>query len=144
MLKLGHDQRGDSIVEVLIAIAIVSLVLVSGYVISNKNAQAIQNNEERVQAQHIVEAQIDALRAKCGLSTDSTCFTSGDCFVGADERDPSDSGSPCDQSQPGSGATYHVAVSGPASNVYTVAVTWTSIGAASNDDSNVTMYYRLD
>jgi prepilin-type N-terminal cleavage/methylation domain-containing protein len=139
MRLIRNDQRGDTIIEVLIAIAIVSLVLTSAYVITSKNTLAIQNSQERSQAQHLVEAQIEALRAKGSLDNSS------DCFVGNVEHQPTESGSPCDSIKAtGSGATYKLAVTYDASSgVYTVSATWGSLGGSSDTDSNVTMYYRL-
>lgn len=131
-----NNERGDTIVEVLIAIGIISLVLVTSYAITNKNTAAIQQNQERVQAQHLVEAQIEALRSQGGLTT------SGDCFNGATET------ATCNNfTQAGSGATYTASVTGPvgvpATGTYTVKVTWTSLGSGTVGDSKVTMFYRL-
>jgi len=132
---LALNRRGDTIVEVLIAIAIVSLVLTAAYVITTKNTIAIQANQERIQAQHLVEGQIEALRAQNGLPTGDTCFlTSG---AGA-------AGATCNAiSQTGSGATYAATITGPTAGVYQIVVTWSSLNGSKANDSNVTMYYRL-
>ena len=134
------QQRGDTMIEVLIAIAIASLVLTAAYVITNQNSQSIQANQERIQAQHLVESQIEALRANGKLDN------SGDCFIGTTETKPTDPGSPCDTiGAAGSGATYHVSVAlDDTTQVYTITATWDSLGGTSDNDSNVTMYYRLD
>lgn len=140
--KFGvNSQRGDTIVEVLIAIAIVSLVLTTAYVITNKNTRAIQANQERVQAQHLVESQIELLRTKT-LSAPSTCF---------DASGQPGSGSACTRSGiAGSGASYTLSVAGPdpITAVYTVKATWASLTGvrqvSNTDDSSVTMYYRVN
>jgi prepilin-type N-terminal cleavage/methylation domain-containing protein len=140
MLKHLHNQRGDTIVEVLIAVAIISLVLVTAFVITNKNTLAIQNNQERIQAQHLAEAQIEALRSQGGVTA------SGNCFNGASET------AACGSfTQSGSGATYSAKVEGPSglnppapTGKYTITVRWTSLGGGSNNDSSVTMAYRLN
>jgi len=134
MLKLRLRQEGDTIVEVLIAIAIVSLILTAAYVISNKNTLAIQDNQERIQAQHLVEGQIESLRAQGSLANSTDCFTSDGSEV---------TSSNCTAfTQPGSGATYTVSVTGPVSSVYTVKATWAAL--ASKGTASVTMYYRLN
>lgn len=134
MLSLKR-QDGDTIVEVLIAIAIVSLVLTAAYVITNKNTIAIQANQERIQAQHLVEAQIESLRANNGLTTSGDCFSTTGSETG---------GAGCSNfTEEGSGATYAASVEGPSSNVYTIKVVWTSLASTTANDSNVTMYYRL-
>ena len=132
---LALNRRGDTIVEVLIAIAIVSLVLTVAYVITNKNTVAIQGNQERIQAQHLVEAQIESLRAQGSLTT------SGDCFnaTGSEVGGPACTG----LTQPGSGASYSTSISGPNGNIYTILVKWSSLGGTATNDSSVTMYYRL-
>jgi len=142
---LNHRREsGDTIVEVLIAIAIVSLILVSGYAITSKNTQSMQDSQERIQAQHLVESQIEALRAQGKLTTQN------DCFV--DPTDPTNSTTGSQETgtctafkQSGSGATYTVKISGPNTGVYTIQATWSSIGnKTASDDSNITMYYKID
>lgn len=134
--RLG--ERGDTLVEVLIAIAIISLVLVTAYVTTNRNTLGIQNSQEHEQAQRLVESQIEMLRAKGGI------VTSGDCFSGSNET------SICNNfTASSSGATYTLKITGPVGTnspvgTYTVSATWTSIGSKVANDSNITMYYRLN
>lgn len=127
-----RKQAGDTIVEVLIAIGIASLMLVAAYVVSNKNSVALQANTERIQAQNLVESQIEALRASNGLPAGMSCFNG------------STPSSTCNNfTQAGSGATYTVKISGPTSNVYTVSAKWTGLEDNASNGSNVTMVYRL-
>jgi type II secretory pathway pseudopilin PulG len=78
------------------------------------------------------------LRAKGGI------MATGDCFNNAVET------ATCNNfSATNSGATYTLNITGPIgvtnpSGTYTVTATWTSFGAKANNDSNVTMYYRLN
>lgn len=60
MTKL--NQAGDTIVEVLIAIAVVSGVLGITYSIMNKNVATIQDNQERTEASKLVQGQLELLR----------------------------------------------------------------------------------
>jgi prepilin-type N-terminal cleavage/methylation domain-containing protein len=129
-LSLRQQQAGDTIVEVLIAIAIISLILATAFTITSKNTLELQNTAERVQAQHLVEAQIESLKASNGL-IGGTCFST----VGAPT-----SGVGCTQTSTGSGATYQMSIT-QAGNVYTVNADWTSLGK--HAPSTVTMYYRL-
>jgi len=129
-LRLRSHQRGDTIVEVLIAIAIISLILTTAFTITSKNTLELQNTAERVQAQHLVEAQIESLKANKGL-VGGTCFSA----TGAPT-----SGASCTQATEGSGASYLMSIT-QAGNVYTVNARWTSLGA--HTTSVVTMYYRL-
>lgn len=129
------SQKGDTIIEVLITIAIISTVLVGAFIATNKNIATIQNTQEHSQAQKLVESQIESLRNAGKLTS------SGDCFDNSGaETTPAN----CNVSGiAGSGATYVLKLTGPAGNIYTISAIWTSLGAQTNNDSNVTMYYRL-
>lgn len=137
------DKKGDTIVEVLIAIAIVSLTLTAAYSITIKNVNAIQDNQERIQAQHLVETQIEAIRSNNGLTDDTQCFP----YDSTTETDTC-----TDLTVPGSGASYTVSIQidgDPGLNpvnptTYTVTATWTSIGSDTSNDSTVSMAYRLN
>lgn len=59
--RLGH--RGDTIVEVLIAIGIVSLVLTAAYVTAHRNYLAMQDAQEHGNALKLLERQTEALKA---------------------------------------------------------------------------------
>jgi len=141
--KTALNQRGDTIIEVLIAIAIVSLVLTTAYAITNKNTRAIQDNQERLQAQHLVESQIELLRTKASsLALPNTCFDAS----GTPAR-----GSACvHNGVAGSGATYTLSITGPdpVTTAYAVKATWASLTGvrqtSNGDDSSVTMYYRVN
>lgn len=86
MLKrLG--QRGDTIVEVLIAIGIMSLVLTAAYVTAHRNYLSMQDAQERGNALKLLERQTEALKAynvqghSALLTAASTSFCMG---VGSD------------------------------------------------------------
>jgi type II secretory pathway pseudopilin PulG len=61
--KNKHLQsRGDTIVEVLIAIAIVSLILVSAFVTSHQSLAATRDAQEHAEASQVLKAQIELAR----------------------------------------------------------------------------------
>jgi prepilin-type N-terminal cleavage/methylation domain-containing protein len=62
------NQRGDTIVEVLIAIAVVSLVLGGAYVTTNRSLQATRSAQERSIALKLAESQVERLK---GIITSS-------------------------------------------------------------------------
>ncbi|MDZ7744362.1 MAG: prepilin-type N-terminal cleavage/methylation domain-containing protein [Candidatus Saccharibacteria bacterium] len=62
MSRLRISERGDTIVEVLIAIAIVSLVLGGAYVSARRSLQMNQRAAERVEASKVVEQQLEKLK----------------------------------------------------------------------------------
>jgi prepilin-type N-terminal cleavage/methylation domain-containing protein len=131
-------QRGDTIVEVLISIAIISLVLAGAYAASSRNTSLIEAAQEREQAQRLVEAQIENIRSHNGITGASVCFVSGV------EKPSTDTGC-LNQSATFSGATYKMQITTSPSDpkIYIVQAKWTSQGSKISDDSKVTMYYRL-
>lgn len=66
-------QTGDTIVEVLIAVVVVSVVLVGAYTISNASLRQIRISQERGEAQKIAAGQLERL---------SGCVSSGPTVVG--------------------------------------------------------------
>jgi prepilin-type N-terminal cleavage/methylation domain-containing protein len=61
-LKRG-GERGDTLVEVLVAIVIVASVIGGAYVVSNKSLQSTRSAQERQNALKISEAQIEQLKS---------------------------------------------------------------------------------
>ncbi|QQS19144.1 hypothetical protein IPL68_03850 [Candidatus Saccharibacteria bacterium] len=80
LTALKGRQRGDTIIEVLIASAIASLVLTSAYALTNKNVGAIQEAQEQSVAQKLVEQQVELLRAASAAPVDAGCY-SGATYV---------------------------------------------------------------
>lgn len=61
-LKL-RNRRGDTIVEVLIATAIVSLTLTGAYASANRSANATRTAQERGEALKWAETQVEQIKA---------------------------------------------------------------------------------
>jgi len=59
---LGRRQRGDTLVEVLFAFAILSMVVVGSMTIMNQGAQTSQRSLEMTTARQTMDGQADALR----------------------------------------------------------------------------------
>lgn len=57
-------ERGDTIVEVLIAIAVVSLILGGAYVTTNRSLLATRSAQERSIALKLAESQIERIKVK--------------------------------------------------------------------------------
>ena len=139
--RLSRRQAGDTIVEVMIAIAIVSFVLVAAYVTANKNTLINQDTQERGQALQLATTQLEFLRSRSIGTND--CFdasgTAKAAIVG-----PSN---PCsvngDGSQDSTGAqpAYTIAITHLVGTTYKVQVTWASLLSGHTND-NVTLYYQ--
>lgn len=60
--RLWRTDRGDTIVEVLLAIAVVSAVLGGAYVSANRSFNNTRQSQERGEASKLVEGQLERLK----------------------------------------------------------------------------------
>jgi type II secretory pathway pseudopilin PulG len=65
-MSLKLKQRGDTIVEVLIAISVVSLVLTGAMAISNSSLKQIRGAQERSEAQAYAQSTVELLDGYTG------------------------------------------------------------------------------
>lgn len=63
-------ERGDTLVEVLIAIAVVSLILGGAYVTTNRSLQATRAAQERSIALKLAESQIERIKGLAASDPD--------------------------------------------------------------------------
>lgn len=56
------DQRGDTIVEVLIAVVVISSMLVGTFAIANKSSSQIRSSQERTEATKLTTSVIEILK----------------------------------------------------------------------------------
>ncbi len=131
------NQRGDTIVEVLIATAIVSMVLTSAYAVTNRNVQIQQTIREQAQAQKLVSQQIESLR----VDADIASVVLGGCYIAPMEKA---SGEACkvaaDGGAPSGGAVFKLAIDKDTTSpgTYIVSATWETLGG---QESNIRVYY---
>lgn len=76
--KMLLTNRGDTIIEVLIAITVVSFVLGGAYVTSNRNLNNMRQAQERGEALKYVQEQVERLKANA--STEPTLFSINEVF----------------------------------------------------------------
>jgi len=138
LIKLRGNHRssaGDTIVEVLIAIAVASMALVAAYASTAHNNQSIEDTQERSQALQLVQSQIEFLRNN-GAAPVGTCFMA---------NGSSGSGANCivDAAGVPSAAVnaYKITISPPdASRTYTISAVYAN--AFGNGNSSVSLVYR--
>ncbi len=145
MFKLFNNQKGDTIVEVIIAIGIISVVLVASYSIANRSLATIRDAQEHTIALKIAEAQIEQLKVASQDPTLNKMYNRNAPFCvqynnGTGKLEINNG--PCAQTN---GIPYNVSVSLPAGSgpdyTYTISVTWdTAIGSG---QGNVSLVYRL-
>lgn len=127
-------MRGDTLVEVLIAISIISAVLGGAYVSANRSSKAIRTAQERSEALKIAaETQMERIKVAADNNSPDI-FSPGDfCLDPALNTSP-----PC--SIVVGGVTYDTTVNHVAgSHDFAVKVIWDSLSGGKN---NVELYYR--
>lgn len=55
-------QAGDTIVEVIIAVAIIASILAGAFVVTNRSTRAVRDSEEHAQALQLLQGQVELLR----------------------------------------------------------------------------------
>jgi len=144
-------QRGDTIIEVLICIMIVSLVLTGAYVTTNRSTLAIRDSQEHAEALKLIQGQLEQLR-QSAVQTNTQIFSSATPFCMVNNGPVSASDQPaaaaCTQSGDGNPTTevpaYKLAItrngnSSPA--IFTVRATWDSV--TGNSQAAEQIVYRL-
>ena len=164
MRRLLRGQKGDTIVEVLIAIAVISSVLAIAYSIMNRNLKTMRENQERSESVKQAQQQVEALKYLWGTATNQATITSPsvDQFcVGTDNITivPLLGTAPDPSLAADNFANYPAACirglyrvgitrTGTAGNyVFKVYVRWLKLGrrtAADNGRNQSTLVYRLD
>jgi Tfp pilus assembly protein PilV len=59
----GKHERGDTIVEVMISLIVISSVIVGAFVLSRLSSRNIRGSEEHSQALQMLQGQVEMLRA---------------------------------------------------------------------------------
>lgn len=156
------NQRGDTLVEVLIAMAIVAVVLGGAYASANNSLKSTQAAKERDVALRVAEAQIERVRGFKNTSPNApiagnSCLTSALAVVGNGGALP-----PLDTDvlrgasgvynaacvTTSTGVTYSAAINDipyhvyneVSGNSYTVHVRWARVGGGQNQE--IILRYR--
>ena len=66
MRTQSRSQAGDTIVEVIIAVAVVATILAGAFIVTNRSTQAVRDSEEHAQALQYLQGQVELLRAAAG------------------------------------------------------------------------------
>ena len=62
-MRWFKHQKGDTIAEVLISVAVLSLILSISYGLANRSTLAVRQSQERSEAQQINNGQLEQLRS---------------------------------------------------------------------------------
>lgn len=158
MINRRRSERGDTIVEVLIAIAVASSVLGVAYATMNRNLIIMRNNQERTEATKIAQAQIESLKSRLETPSgraeieplgndDPFCINIGtgvidylSVSVPGPNLDTDDLSPAAYESCISSFYRYVVRRDTPAGETFTITVRWESFGSGRGQ---VIMTYRI-
>lgn len=159
------NGRGDTIVEVMIAVAVISLVLAGAYTMTTFNLNSSRDAQERVNAIKVAESQVESLKEVIALypsrvfgsSAPATfCVTSSLAIVSTNNTMSGDA--QCRRGTQGQVTTaepsFRTAITLGSRNAsdatygqFTVYVRWNSFngrdGSSATIDDNVRFMYRI-
>lgn len=153
------NQSGDTIVEVLLSIAIVSLILGAAYVSANQSIKNVRRSQERIEATKVAEGQAEMLKAAIvsdnaisGLTTSFCLRYAGGAspisrtnFPAAFSTVPANSTSDalvnypdyCKQ-DPNGGVIYHLSITkDPTLDAYNIRARWAKYGGTGIEEVNI-------
>lgn len=138
-----RSKRGDTIVEVLIAVAVLGLIIAAGFAIANRSLRGVRRAQERSEALKIAERQIERIK-HFSKSAPSSFFRNGAryCVLSSGATAPENDAA-CKEGPDGRYATVtEVNATGEASGqyIFTITVTWTRLGGDGQDI--LELYYK--
>jgi Tfp pilus assembly protein PilV len=132
-LSPNLGKSGDTIVEVLLAVAIVSTVLAGAYVATSRSLANSRQAQERSEAVKLVEGQLERLKA--AFTADPASFATGSAFCLDDTPARITAGSPiCTQGR------YVLSVERNGNN-FTARANWEKFAGGAPEE--VRIVYRL-
>lgn len=133
-------QAGDTLVEVLIAIMVVSTVLGSTFVVMNRSFNNTRQSQERLEAVKILEAQLEQVKAKIKDPTSGIVAWAGGgfCMNAGVATDASNGVCQSFGTVPGG---YKIAITKSADYLFTANVRWDSVNRQGEDTAS--LVYRV-
>jgi prepilin-type N-terminal cleavage/methylation domain-containing protein len=135
------NQAGDTIVEVMVVLAILGLAISVSYATANRSLLNTRQAQENSQATELVQSQIEALRTLTQVGITPNIFTvalENYCLVPSGNTYVNQSGNSCKMGS----VPYVINITYAAANdTFTVTATWPDVLGEGND--TVTTVYRL-
>lgn len=139
------NERGDTVVEVLIAIAIISLILGGAFILTNRSLKGTQSAQERLNGIKLVESQLEQVKNLAATDSDAIFGTSvsPSFCVNSSGAVVASSTASCKVGVDGNPATtepiFNLSVT-RSGNTFTVRNVWNNVKGAQD---NVEMKYRV-
>jgi Tfp pilus assembly protein PilV len=154
MLKISalrlKNQRGDTIVEVLISIAIVSMVLGGAYVTTNRSLIGTRVAQERSDGLKVTESQLEAVKSMAVSNPTvlyGTATANGAKFCMSNATVVSSTNAACKVNAAGTATTvapaYNITITratDASTTTFTIKTVWDNLRGATD---NVQMSYRV-
>lgn len=135
MKHTHRSQAGDTIVEVLIAVAVISLMLASAFVVVNRSIKSSRQTQERSEALKLLEGQVERLKVLAS-DTSSGVFvrTAPFCIEGSVIKDESDAA--CIKGS----SKYQLSLDRVSANTFSATASWDGIHGYKE---NINIMYKL-
>lgn len=130
-------QRGDTIVEVLISLLVISTILVGAFLLSRTSSQNVRDSEEHAQALGLLQGQVELLRTAATVPGQLAGYPSSFCM---DENALAVSSSDAVCTVDGLYKLSITSTSSGATTTFRFNVTWDKIGGGT---SNEDLVYRI-
>jgi len=136
-------EQGDTIVEVLISIAIVSVILGGAYVVSNTSLQATRSAQEQSNALKIAQSQIEEIKSMItnkpdniygGSAPTTFCIANITTIVATSVANPD---SQCIVTNPGSTQPQYTLTIVRTNNDFNLKVSWFDVNGKNSDQLQV-------
>lgn len=131
-MKRLLNNTGDTIVEVLVSIAIVSTVLAGAFVSANRSLIATRQSQERGEALKLVEGQLERIKSKSSLNTPPSIYTVASPFC--IDSNNAFAASPCAITI--IGVVYNITVE-RSGNTFTVSADWDRAGGEGREQLRI-------
>jgi type II secretory pathway pseudopilin PulG len=156
------SQRGDTIVEVLISLAVIASLMAGAFVVSRSSSVNVRTSQEHAEALQLLQGQVEMLRAEATSVAAGTTWTPPAANFCMDQAPggvnygkaiaAGGASSPCSISNNGSAYTYDVSITKDTSaaarsaltagfgETYVFSVSWDALAGGQNTESIV---YRV-
>ncbi len=138
MSELRSNSRGDTIVEVMIVLAVLGLAIGISYATANRSLINARQAQENAQATTLAQSQVEALRS---LADDTTpnIFQAGPYCLSAAAPYAIQTGTDCNRGT--IPYTVGITYTNAPTDTFTVRVSWPDVNGEGTD--TVTQVYRL-
>ena len=144
MKLFSRDQTGDTIVEVIIAVLVVSTVIAGAFAVTNRSTRAVRDSEEHAQALQLLQGQVELLRhAAADRTSLPNSLSVPFCLTVSSYYQPADTDPNCLLN-----SLYRLSITSPTASpnirsttTFNLIATWPAVGGGT---SNVYLSYKVE